>query len=92
MKLIDADALLKEFEEWNADLQADSILYSLATTDRQLGMTDAIVIACQMPTIDAIPIDWIYEWINKHSNSCVETELYSMLVDWRKHNIEMEEE
>lgn len=56
MRLIDVDELLKEFEDWNADLQTDSILYSLATTERQLGITDAIVIACQMPTIEAKPV------------------------------------
>lgn len=69
MRLIDVDELLQEFDEWNADLQADSILYSLSTTERQLGMTDAMVIASQMPTVDAVPVvrckDCIYHFYDK---------------------------
>ena len=65
MRLINVDDLLKELEEWNADLQSDSILYSLPTTERQLGITDAIVIACWMPTVDAIPIEWIGSQVDK---------------------------
>lgn len=49
MKLIDLDELLKELEEWGADLYD-------TTPGRQLGVTDAIVIACQMPTVDAEPV------------------------------------
>ena len=58
MRLIDADNLLKELEEWKADLYDTS-------SDRQLGVTDAIVIACQMPTVDAIPIEWIESQVDK---------------------------
>lgn len=50
MRLIDADELLKELEDWSADLQADN----LPARARQLGITDAIVIACQMPTVEAV--------------------------------------
>lgn len=46
MRPIDADELLKELEEWEADLYDTN-------PKRQLGVTDAIVIACQMPTVDA---------------------------------------
>ena len=49
MRLIDADELLAELEDWKADLYDTS-------SGRQLGITDAIVIACQMPTIDAEPV------------------------------------
>lgn len=48
-RLIDADYLLKELEDWQADLDD-------AFSGRQLGVTDAIVIACQMPTVDAVPV------------------------------------
>lgn len=48
-RLIDADELLKELEEWEADLYDTS-------PGRQLGITDAIVIACQMPTVDAVQV------------------------------------
>ena len=58
MRLIDADNLLKELEEWKADLYDTS-------SDSQLGVTDAIVIACQMPTVDAIPIEWIESQVDK---------------------------
>lgn len=49
MRLIVVDDLLKELEEWEADLYD-------TTPERQLGVTDAIVIACQMPDIDAVPV------------------------------------
>lgn len=48
-RLIDADELLKELEEWEADLYDTS-------PGRQLGITDAIVIASQMPTVDAVSV------------------------------------
>lgn len=48
-RLIDADYLLKELEDWQADLDD-------AISGRQLGVTDAIVIACQIPTVDAVPV------------------------------------
>lgn len=48
-RLIDADYLLKELEEWQEDIDD-------AISGRQLGVTDAIVIACQMPTVDAVPV------------------------------------
>lgn len=48
-RLIDLDDLLKELEEWEADLYD-------TTPERQLGVTDAIVIAIQMPTVIAKPV------------------------------------
>jgi hypothetical protein len=50
MRLIDVDYLLKELEDWQADLDD-------AISGRQLGVTDAMVIAYQIPTVD---IDHIY--------------------------------
>ncbi len=57
MRLIDADYLLKELEDWQADLDD-------AISGRQLGVTDAMVIAYQIPTVDAVPVRhgrWIPE-------------------------------
>ena len=52
MRLIDLDVLLKELDEWEEDLRKDGI------KGRALGIVDAIVIACQMPEVDAVP-QWI---------------------------------
>ena len=71
MRLIDADELCKELEEWGADLYDTS-------SGRQLGVTDAIVIACQMPTVDAIPISWINEWYDRYNYA----EVGDLLNDW----------
>ena len=69
-RLIDADELCKELEDWGADLYDTS-------PGRQLGITDAIVIACQMPTVDAVPVrhgKWIYSndfhWYTASCNKC----------------------
>lgn len=83
--LIHADELLKEFEKWNADLQADSILYGLLTTERQLGVTDAIVIARQMPTVEAIPVKFIIKKSRKLIMSGqfdLALQLDSLIDDW----------
>ena len=57
MRLIDVDYLLKELEDWQADLDD-------AISGRQLGVTDAMVIAYQIPIVDAVPVRhgrWIPE-------------------------------
>lgn len=57
MRLIDLDALLKEFDEWEEDLKKDGL------AERALGIVDASVIAAQQPTVDAIPIEFIRKWV-----------------------------
>ena len=76
MRLIDADALLKELEEWEADLYD-------TTPERQLGVTDAIVIACQMPTVDAVPVEWIEEWILSTNAEYKRIAVGNMLNHWK---------
>lgn len=78
MRLINLDDLLKELEEWEADLYD-------TTPERQLGVTDAIVIASQMPTVDAVPVrrgKWIQHtrtdlgWLMNDMIECSECGCY----------------
>ena len=55
MRLIDADTLLVELDEWENTEE---------NSDRALGVVDAKVIACQMPTVDAVPVRH-GKWITK---------------------------
>lgn len=79
MRLIDADALLVELDEWENTEE---------NSDRALGVVDAKVIACQMSTVDAIPVEWIQNLLTEMGDDSP----YRPAVEWLLITYRMEKE
>lgn len=82
MMLIDADKLeLKHFVQW-----ADVVVGYNGTQPKHKH-TDIIAYDISgAPTVDAIPIEWINNWMAKSENTYNREQVYEMLEDWEKEN------
>ena len=86
MRLIDADALMKEYAEFVKESN-NSDFADVPTWN------DAVSLLGSAPTVKAIPIEWIKKWCNEeHNRKSLEERLLkrygviTMLEDWEKEN------
>lgn len=70
MRLIDADALMES-----------ATIHRSATSNESCVQVDAIDDA---PTVDAIPLEWLVSWINRHPNDLRCVWFVSLEMEWRK--------
>lgn len=70
MRLIDADKLENDIVE---NITVKAVSRMLAITQGQ-------------PTVKAIPIEWIKNWIAKSENTYNREQVYEMLKEWEKEN------
>ena len=73
MRLIDADKLI--YSEYT-DMFDEQIVFDTVTKKR----------VDSMPTIEAIPIEWIKQWCNRSENTYSKADVVDMLTDWEKEN------
>ena len=88
MRLIDADALMKEFAEFVKESN-NSDFADIPTWN------DAVSLLGSAPTVDAIPVDWIEKWQKKFYKVINGKNYYmgdgydtawDLLEDWEKEN------
>lgn len=77
MRLINADELTPTITQWNPSALIEESYYH----------EEQIINA---PTVDAIPVKWIKEWVDKYAGYTGYTSyllsIVEMLDDWRKEN------
>ena len=86
-RLIDGDALERAIYEWMPKDQE-------AWIDSDIPPIENLVVSIMMtiqeqPTVDAIPIEWIFDWENRYMNALPpefqgETVIELFMEDWRK--------
>lgn len=77
MRLIDADALCTHIED-----EFDGVcVYDVSGNEAAREFCDMVDIA---PTIDAIPVEWMVSWINRHPNDLRCVWFASLEMEWRK--------
>ena len=70
-RIVDADELREFYIERNNFDTYNDYSFALDTLD-------------YMPTVEAIPIEWIKEWVTKYPELVSETTFVWMFEDWRK--------
>lgn len=74
MRLIDADELIKYFDE---DLEGyDNREYILQMLDAK----------GRIERVEAIPIEWIKEWTKKQWKECMPIDTIRLVIDWKEEN------
>ena len=75
-RLIDADALL---------VKQANIAKTFARSDAQKSLMGRVMYNTEhAPTIDAIPVEWMVSWINRHPNDLRCVWFASLEMEWRK--------
>ena len=75
-RLIDADALL---------VKQTNIAKTFARSDAQKSLMGRVMYNTEhAPTIDAIPVEWIVSWINRHPNDLRCVWFASLEMEWQK--------
>lgn len=83
MRLIDADALKKAILDYLEDDNGNLPTFNEITSNDTL--IDILRVVYAMPTVDAIPVEWIEEWGSQNGMS-ESMSLSVMIEDWRKEN------
>ena len=93
MKIIDADKLLFSLEEWKLNETPISTYpkpkeFTADDMQRMIWRTirDCESAVEEQPTVKAIPIEWIKNWMAKSENTYNREQVYEMLEDWEKEN------
>ena len=79
MRLIDADALEKKLHEFALDEWNQR-----ATTSWSNAFLECEDIVYNAPTVEAIPIEWIKEWVNNYCDRNQEKLIEILLRTWNK--------
>ena len=85
MRLIDADALMVQMVEGPYNCPGDC---GCCDPDRDLKIDSKTAFGCSAiihaPTIDAIPVEWMVSWINRHPNDLRCVWFASLEMEWQK--------
>ena len=90
MRLIDADAYAAEMRKrqdacckWYSEQNPGSEMYARAEQALVTFIETSMTLENQ-PTIDAIPVEWLVSWINRHPNDLRCVWFASLEMEWRK--------